>query len=239
MKLDARLYDCAVSSSSATCVALRLWTLRTPGPEPTKLMIPPGARALELYATLEVMERGATVLENDMRAGSIVDRFADAFVECLDMLDAGFPGQLMDLRGRTEAESHLTICYAVCQLLSTRSRCSPEAQLHRSLVEDTDIDDTLHGSHERAWILFTVLKIAATCNGNTIDAVLDYVKSGLFLAALQLLPNVTESDSAAFISGTHILFTMKQYCYRLRAGKAVRAVLEAQSDLVYQLGAER
>ncbi|KAH6904744.1 hypothetical protein BKA70DRAFT_1507366 [Coprinopsis sp. MPI-PUGE-AT-0042] len=48
MKLTARLSECAVNSLSASFIALRLWTLRTPGPGATKLMIPPGTRVLEL-----------------------------------------------------------------------------------------------------------------------------------------------------------------------------------------------
>ncbi|KAH6904750.1 hypothetical protein BKA70DRAFT_1226607 [Coprinopsis sp. MPI-PUGE-AT-0042] len=216
MQLDARLAECAVKSLSASFVALRLWILWTPAPEPTKPMIPPGSSSLELYATYALMEQGASVLESSTKAPWIVDRFADVFIERLDVVDS------MPITGRdspelAEAERDLNICFIKVCIGS----CSAlEAQLHCQVVEDVIEDHALPGTPQRSPTVTT------ECNGNTVNAVLDYIKSGTFLAVLQTLRFVKSFEGLVLQATTIMFYQMNKYCYYVFLRKAGYLLVE-------------
>ncbi|KAH6888943.1 hypothetical protein BKA70DRAFT_1330593 [Coprinopsis sp. MPI-PUGE-AT-0042] len=242
MQLDSRLAECAIKSLSASFVALRLWTLRTPGPEPTKLMIPPGSSSLELYATYALMEQGASVLESGMKAPWIVDRFADAFIERLDVVDS-LPIIGRDSPELAEAERHLNICFIVLRLLCKNSALVHAALWRRNYIvrwSRTLLKMMPYLERPNALRLCAqILQVATECNGNTVNAVLDYIKSGAFLAVLQTLRSVKSFEGLVLQATTIIFYRMNKYCYRTRTAKAAHRVLETHSDLAGRLVAQQ
>ncbi|KAH6904743.1 hypothetical protein BKA70DRAFT_1296255, partial [Coprinopsis sp. MPI-PUGE-AT-0042] len=234
MELDVRLAKCAVNCLSATVVALRLWTLRTLGPEPTRLMILPGTKVLQLYATLALTDRGLMVLQAAMTAGFIVDRFADTFIECLDALDA-VPLNPLTFHALEKAEQHLTTCFIVLRLLCKKTALVHAALWKRNYIirwSKTLMTMTPYLHHPMALRLCAqVFQVATECNGNTTNAVLDVIKSGLFLDFLEILSRVPKIKGVVLQSASSILFRMNNHCHCIRIAKAVSNIPEASSML--------
>ncbi|KAH6888944.1 hypothetical protein BKA70DRAFT_1572888 [Coprinopsis sp. MPI-PUGE-AT-0042] len=237
MELDVRLAECAVNCLSATFVALRLWTLRTPGPEPTRLIIPPGAKASQLYATLALTDRGSMVLQAAMTA----DRFADAFIERLDALDA-VPLNPLSFHALEKAEHHLTTCFVVLRLLCKKTALVHAALWKRNYIirwSKTLMTMTPYLHHSTALRLCAqVFQVATECSGNTTNAVLDVIKRCLFLDFLEILSRVPKIEGVALQSASSILFRMNNHCHRIRIAKAVSNVVESHPQLSLRLASQ-